>query len=68
MQHLPKNGEKKSRSNADDADSRENGEAGRSDDESKPSRSYYYDDAYGYEDYEPSDDEEPDEKDQTPAF
>ncbi|MCO6512208.1 MAG: hypothetical protein J5I65_15595 [Aridibacter famidurans] len=68
MQHLPKNGGKKKGSNADDDEPCSKDESGRTGEDPKPTGSYYYDDAYGYEDYEPEDDEESDEEDQTSGF
>ncbi|QQS41041.1 MAG: hypothetical protein IPM63_16995 [Acidobacteriota bacterium] len=68
MQHLPKNGGKKKSSDADDAKPRSNRESGPHDEEPEPSRSYYYDDAYGYEDYKPAEDEEAEKEDKTPGF
>ncbi|HUF03758.1 MAG TPA: hypothetical protein VMM38_06240 [Aridibacter sp.] len=68
MQDLPKKGEKKNPSNADDADSRPDSETERTDEDCEPGRSYYYDDAYGYEDYDPTDEDEPKDAEETGAF
>lgn len=68
MQNLPKRGEKKDPSAAEGSDSRPDDEKERPNADGETGRSYYYDDAHGYEDYEPDADCDPSEEDDEGEF